>query len=115
MQAELIARVCHEANRSYCHSIGDFSQLAWEYAPEWQKQSAIKGVEFVIENPQAGDSAQHDSWMRQKLKDGWIWGPIKDEASKTHPCMVPFSQLPVEQQLKDKLFREIVITMSSFV
>jgi len=27
-----IAKVCHEANRAYCESIGDNSQLSWEDA-----------------------------------------------------------------------------------
>ena len=32
------------ANRAYCQMIGDNSQSTWEDAPEWQKQSARKGV-----------------------------------------------------------------------
>ncbi len=37
MNAETIAKVCHEANRAYCQTIGDNSQLAWEQAEEWQQ------------------------------------------------------------------------------
>jgi hypothetical protein len=35
-----VARVCHEANRAYCQTLGDNSQPAWDDAPEWQKDSA---------------------------------------------------------------------------
>lgn len=106
-----IAMACHEGNRTYCQSIGDDSQPAWEDAPEWQKQSAMAGVQFVIDNPDAPLSAQHDSWMAQKLADGWVYGEVKDEEAKTHPCMVPYDQLPPEQKAKDQLFRDTVHLM----
>jgi hypothetical protein len=44
----------------------------------------------------------------QKLADGWKYGPVKYPEKKEHPCMVPFAELPKEQQLKDALFRHIV-------
>jgi hypothetical protein len=103
-----IATVCHEANRAYCQTIGDFSQKPWDDAPDWQQASARMGVRFHRDNPNAGDSASHDSWMAQKVNDGWVCGPVKDEAKKEHPCMVPFEELPLNQQKKDALFRAIV-------
>lgn len=105
---EQIARICHETNRVYCVSLGDKSQTLWDQAPQWQRDSAIAGVEFHRHFPDAGDSASHDNWMCQKLADGWTYGPVKDEKAKTHPCLVPFDQLPPEQQFKDTLFRAIV-------
>lgn len=108
MEPEQIAAICHDANRRYCMSIGDNSQLPWEEAPEWQRQSAIAGVKFRLENPDAPDSAQHDAWSADKVKDGWVYGEVKDPVKKTHPCLVPFDQLPIEQRRKDTLFASIV-------
>ena len=31
---EIIARACHEVNRSYCEMVGDNSQVRWDDAPE---------------------------------------------------------------------------------
>lgn len=106
---EEIAKICHEANRAWCELNGDTSQPSWEETPAWQRESAIAGVAFVRANPNAGDSAQHESWMAMKLADGWRYGPDKDTTLKTHPCLVPFEELPHEQQFKDKLFRSIVL------
>jgi len=106
---EEIAKICHEANRSWCELNGDDTQVAWEFAPQWQKDSAIAGVMFVRANPEAGDTAQHDSWAEQKYADGWVYGEVKDPVAKTHPCLVPFEELPHHQQFKDKLFRTIVL------
>lgn len=106
--ATSIARVCHELNRAYCASIGDYSQESWEQAPDWQRESAIQGVCFHLDNPDADDAASHNNWLAAKEADGWVFGTAKDPEKKTHPCMVSFDQLPATQQVKDKLFRQTV-------
>lgn len=103
-----IARVCHDANRAYCKTQGDDTQLAWEFAPQWQKDSAVAGVEYHLANPQATNADMHESWSQHKRADGWVYGATKDAAAKTHPCLVPYDQLPLEQQRKDALFSAIV-------
>ncbi len=103
-----VARVCHEANRAYCLALGDESQPSWDDAPEWQIQSAVNGVRYHAENPESGPENSHESWLAEKEVDGWVYGEVKDPDAKTHPCMVPFSELPQEQQLKDVLFLSIV-------
>lgn len=113
MNIENIARICHEANRAYCQALGDDSQPSWEEAPDWQKDSAIAGVQFHIDNPEAGPDASHANWVAQKLEDGWRRGDEKDAERKLHPCMVPFVDLPVEQRAKDYIFRAIVHSMAN--
>jgi len=103
-----IAQVCHAANTAYCESIGDHSQKSWDEAEEWQRQSAIEGVKFALANPDAPASAQHEAWLRDKEVDGWVYGEVKDAEKKTHPCIVPYDQLPAAQRLKDYLFKAIV-------
>ncbi len=103
-----IAECCHAANRAYCRGLDDFSQMSWDMAPDWQRDSAINGVMFHVMNPDAGDSASHDNWMAEKVREGWVYGPVKDPAKKEHHCLVPFADLPPEQQRKDRLFRSIV-------
>ena len=107
-----IAKICHQANKAWCEANGDFSQKNWEEAEDWQKDSAIKGVAFRINNPDSGDDAQHNSWMKEKIDDGWVYGEVKDAEAKTHPCIVPFEELPVVQRKKDTLFCAIVDSLS---
>ena len=109
-QAELIAHMAHETNRAYCQAIGDDSQPTWEEAPDWQKQSAINGVWFHTNHPDAGPSASHESWLKEKETDGWRYGPVKNPEIKEHPCFVPYDELPLEQKVKDYLFTAIVHT-----
>lgn len=108
MNHEQIAQIAHEVNRAYCIALGDMSQPKWADAPDWQKDSARKGVALHVGNADAGPAASHESWMAQKVEEGWVVGEKKDPEAKTHPCIVPFDQLPREQQAKDYLFRGVV-------
>lgn len=98
---EACARAAHEMNRVYCLTIGEH-QPSWEEAPEWAKESARKGVAGAL----AGNTPEqsHRGWLDEKERTGWKYGPVKDAAAKTHPCMVPYAELPAEQRAKDTLF-----------
>lgn len=109
-----VAKICHEANRAYCQTLGDLTQPSWENAPSWQKESAIEGVKFHLKKPRTVDDS-HNNWMAHKIAAGWKYGPVKDADKKEHPCMVPFDELPYAQQFKDGLFLAIVMAMSPLV
>ena len=109
-----VAKIAHEANRAYCASLGDYSQVPWDEAPDWQKETVINGVLAVIANPKQTPGLSHDSWLKQKITDGWTHGPEKDPVKKEHPCMVPFGDLPKEQQTKDILFLATVKSACGF-
>lgn len=108
MNTSSIARVAHEANKAYCESIGDNSQVSWGVAPQWQRDSAIAGVQAHLDNPDMTPEQSHESWLAVKEADGWVYGEVKDADNKTHPCCVPYGELPSKQQVKDKLFSSIV-------
>lgn len=110
MTREQLAEVCHEANRVYCQIIGDYSQRGWEFAPDWQRESAIAGVENALNGASPAES--HANWLAHKQAEGWLWGPVKDPDRKLHPCMVPYDDLPHEQKRKDALFVAIVRALS---
>ena len=104
---EQIAQVAHEVNRAYCQALGDNSQPTWFDAPEWQRSSARMGVDLHTMGD-FGPEASHISWMKQKVDEGWVYGIEKNPELKTHPCIMPFSELPREQQAKDFIFRSVV-------
>ena len=103
-----IARVCHEANRAYCVGLGDESQVPWNEAPEWQRASAVAGVQAILDDPKTTPEQSHEGWLDQKRRDGWKYGPIKDADKKEHPCFVPYGELPESQQVKDAIFGAVV-------
>jgi hypothetical protein len=107
-----IAQVAHEVNRAYCASIGDDSQPAWADAPDWQRASALAGVDMHLANPDATPEQSHESWLAVKLADGWTYGEVKNAELKQHPCFMPYADLPAAQKSKDYLFRAVVHAMA---
>jgi hypothetical protein len=108
-----IALVCHQANKAWCEANDDNSQKDWHSAEDWQRKSAINGVIIRIGDRNAGHDAQHNAWLEYKKKDGWVYGEVKDAEAKTHPCIVPFEELPEFQKKKDALFCAIVDSLSA--
>lgn len=110
---EFAAMLAHEANRIYCLSIGDKSQPHWEDAPDWQQSSALKGARMIYDNPLTTPEDSHNGWLSVKQEEGWVYGEVKDAEAKTHPCMVPYSELPESQRVKDEIFGTVVRSILS--
>jgi hypothetical protein len=105
LTVEIIAAACHQQNKTYCTVMDDGSQVPWLEAPEWQTSSAVNGVKAALTNP--NPAASHESWLAQKEEEGWVHGETKDVEAKTHPCMMPYSDLPEAQKRKDHFFIEM--------
>ena len=108
MNIEKIAMICHEVTRVFCKSCGDYSQVSWNDAPDWQRQLAIQKVKFLIENPKATPEDSHESWRKLKKSEGWVYGEIKNTNKKIHPRLMAYKYLPESQKLKDEFFLTIV-------
>jgi hypothetical protein len=106
---EEVAQLCHELNKTICEVHGDNSQKSWKEAEEWQRDSAIQGVIHKVINPLATPEDQHNQWCEHKFSNGWVYGEIKDAELKTHPCLVKYDELPLEQRLKDIVFSAVVL------
>lgn len=106
-----IARVCHEANRALQIVTGDPAvSPPWDEAPEWQRSSAIEGVQAALDG--ASPEKLHESWCETKIRDGWVYGEVKGAEARTHPCLVSYEELPAEQRAKDHLFGAVVAALS---
>ena len=52
-------------------------------------------VELLAEN-------NHDHWARQRIEDGWTYGPQRDDVRKTHPDLVPYGDVPEDEKEYDR-------------
>ena len=112
MTVEQIARVCHETNRAYAISVGEDPAMVhpvWEQAGENIKDSARIGVEHALKG--ATPKQLHESWTTTKIADGWVYGAVRDNSAKLHPCLVPYETLPPAQRKKDALFSAVVSSL----
>ena len=115
---EAAAKAAHEVNKVWSESLGDQSHEHWENAAEWQRSSSRAGVLKAVDlyengTPKSEISEKlHESWMEFKAANGWRFGAVKDADKKEHPCMVPYSQLPPEQRVKDEIYLATVLSIT---
>ena len=58
-------------------------------------QEILQVRELLAENT-------HDIWATQRISEGWQYGPERDDEKKTHPCLVPYSELPEIEKEYDR-------------
>ena len=44
----------------------------------------------------------HDVYVLGRLKEGWVYGPTRDDIKKTNPTLVPYSELPDSEREFDR-------------
>ncbi|SHJ51782.1 RyR domain-containing protein [Parasporobacterium paucivorans] len=44
----------------------------------------------------------HNIWAAGRLADGWTYGGERNDEAKTHPCLVPYSELPESEKEYDR-------------
>lgn len=45
----------------------------------------------------------HDQWALGRIKDGWQYGPERNDKVKLHPCLVPYNELPESEKEYDRM------------
>lgn len=44
----------------------------------------------------------HEVWAKNRMKEGWSYGPVRDDINKNHPCLVPYDELPENEKEYDR-------------
>jgi RyR domain-containing protein len=109
-QLAKIARVCHEAFRAWCASLGDTTKPPWEQAEEWRRDFAVNGVRQVLNG--ASPSDIHDLWRSRRQAAGWTHGDQKAPRLRKTPNLVPYDQLRNPDEMKKAaLFTSTALTL----
>jgi hypothetical protein len=45
----------------------------------------------------------HEIWAQRRQLDGWVYGAVRDDKAKLHPCLVPYEQLPEGEKSYDRV------------
>lgn len=104
------AAAAHEAIRV-------FSQRLGREEPHWEDSGATHqlAIRSTTHNVLAnGHNAEqvHMTWRVQMVEQGWTHGSVKDIEKKTHPAVLPYELLDLEQKVKNEMFVEIVQSVS---
>jgi hypothetical protein len=107
---EQIASIIHEANRQLRLVLGCSPGPHWTECDQQLKDSVVNGVEKALDG--ATPQELHEEWVVCKSAQGWTWGVIRDHRHRRHPCLVPYDELPPDQQLKNQMFQTMVRVLS---
>lgn len=44
----------------------------------------------------------HDVWAASRMANGWTYGQERNDTLKTHPCLVPYCELPESEKDYDR-------------
>ena len=69
-------------------------------ARNWKDESVKNNDDDVISEVVA--TAVHETWMQGRLKQGWKYGPERNDALKTNPCIIPYADLPESEKAYDR-------------
>lgn len=73
------------------------------YEPRPLDTSAVKLPEEILNLSEKIAEHIHDNWAAQRLRDGWVYGPERDDKNKRHPCLVPYADLPESEKEYDRI------------
>ncbi|HLW68103.1 MAG TPA: RyR domain-containing protein [Gemmataceae bacterium] len=72
------------------------------YVPQPIDTSQVQVPPSLVDLTEQLAENAHDVWARQRLSDGWTWGPQRDDKAKHHPCLIPYADLPDSEKQYDR-------------
>lgn len=73
-----------------------------EYRPEPADTRGVKLPEELEALAEEMARNVHEVWALNRLKEGWTYGPERDDVAKTHPCLVDYDDLPESEKTYDR-------------
>ena len=80
------------------HIKGDFSM----YRPKPIDTSHIELSEEILDLTELLAQNAHSIWAAERMKEGWTYGPERDDGNKKHPDLIPYSELPGSEKEYDR-------------
>jgi len=72
------------------------------YDPKPVDTSAVRLPDSLEALLEALAENTHEVWALQRMRDGWTFGPARDDAAKKHPCLVAYADLPEGEKEYDR-------------
>lgn len=73
-----------------------------KYTPQPIDTSDVKLPEELERLVEQMSKNVHEVWAETRIKQGWSYGEQRNDELKTHPCLVPYEELPEEEREYDR-------------
>ncbi len=74
-----------------------------DYEPQPINLDNIRLTDDLLDLQEAIAENAHEVWAAARMKDGWSYGPERDDANKKHPDLIPYSSLPDSEKEYDRI------------
>ena len=74
-----------------------------DYGPRPINLDDVTLTDDLLELREAIAENAHDVWATARKKEGWTFGPERDDSNKKHPDLIPYSSLPDSEKEYDRL------------
>ena len=74
-----------------------------EYDPEPIRLDDVTLSDNLIELREAIAENLHEVWAVTRMKEGWTYGPVRNDEKKQHPDLIPYCALPDSEREYDRL------------
>jgi RyR domain len=72
------------------------------YVPKPIDVSHVKLSDGILQLQEKLSQNAHEIWALQRLKDGWRYGPTRDDTRKEHPSLIPYDELSESEKTYDR-------------
>ena len=73
------------------------------YLPQPQNTDDIELGSDLMELVEALANDVHEQWAAARMRDGWQYGPARNDQKKLHPCLIPYEELPESEKEYDRI------------
>lgn len=73
-----------------------------KYTPQPIDTTDVKLPEELEKLVEEMSKNVHEVWAETRIKQGWTYGEQRNDELKTHPCLVPYDDLPEEEKEFDR-------------
>ena len=57
----------------------------------------------------------HEVWAQNRMNEGWVYGNERSDTLRTHPCLIPYDELPeIEKEYDRDTAMETLRLISKF-
>jgi hypothetical protein len=73
-----------------------------DYTPAPRDTSGVRLPKQIDDLTELLAKNAHENWARQRMDEGWRWGPNRDDERKLHPSLVAYEQLSESEKEYDR-------------
>ena len=90
-------------SRFYMVSVNTIEKVVETYKPAPLDLSGVTLPEELDELTEAISENTHEVWSKGRMAEGWTWGPERNDATKKHPDLLPYSALTEGEKEYDRV------------